>query len=78
MDMDTEEMAKHIKAASGSQGNLDEKIRVFNNALTSSLDAVAPVQTKQVTIHSTVPWFTDDARHLKNMYEEKGGHLEEI
>ena len=34
-DIDTEEMAKHIKAASGSEGNLDERARDFNNALTS-------------------------------------------
>ena len=70
-------MAIHIKATSGNEGNLDEKVRDFNNALTSSLDAVAPVQTKQITIRRTFPWFTD-ARDLKKMYEEKGGHLEEI
>ena len=64
-DIDTVEMAKHIKAASGSEGNLDERVRDFNNALTSSLDVVAPVQTKQITIWRTVPWFTDDARDLK-------------
>ena len=64
-DIDTEEMAKHIRVASGSEGNLDERVRDFNNALTSSLDAVAPVQTKQITIWRTVPWFTDDARDLK-------------
>ena len=66
-DIDTEEMAKHIKAASGCEGNLDERVREFNNALTSSLNAVAPVQTKQITIQRTVPWFTDDARELKNV-----------
>ena len=26
---------------------------------------VAPLQTKQITIRRTVPWFTDDARDLK-------------
>ena len=66
-DIDTEEMAKHIKVASGSEGNLDERVRDFNNALTSSLNAVAPVQAKQITIWGTVPWFTDDARDLKNV-----------
>ena len=60
-------MAKHIKAASGSEGNLDERMRDFNNAITSSLSAVAPAQTKQITIWRTVPWFTDDARDLKNV-----------
>ena len=71
-------MAKHIRVASHSEGNLDKKVRDFDNALTSSLDAVAPVQTKQIMIWRTVPWFTDDARDFKKMYEEKGGHLEEI
>ena len=77
-DIDTEEMTKHMKAASGSEDNLDERVRDFNNALTCSLNAVAPVQTKQITIWRTVPWFTDDAKDLKKMYEKKGGHLEEI
>ena len=65
IDIDTEEMAKHIKVASCSEGNLDEKVRDFDNALTSSLNAVAPIQTKQIIIWRTVPWFTDDARDLK-------------
>ena len=43
-------MAKHIKAAISSEGNLDDRVRNFNNALTSSLDVVAPVQIKQITI----------------------------
>ena len=60
-------MAKHIRVVSHSEGNLDEKARDFDNALTGSLDAVAPVQTKQITIWKTVPWFTDDARYLKNI-----------
>ena len=64
-DIDTEEMAKCIKATPGSEGNLDERVKDFNNALTSSLNAVAPFQTKQITICRTVPWFTDDARDLK-------------
>ena len=49
-NIDTEEMAKHIKAATSSEGNLGNRVRNFNNALTSSLDVVAPVQTKQITI----------------------------
>ena len=61
-NIDTEEMAKHIREASGSEGNLDDRVRNLNSALTSSLDAVAPVQTKQITIQRTVPWYTDDAR----------------
>ena len=77
-DIDTEEMAKHTRVTSSSEGNLDEKVGDFDNALSSSLDAVALVQTKQITIWRTIPWFTDDARNLKKMYEEKGGHLEEI
>ena len=71
-------MAKHIKVTSCSEGNLDERVKDFNNALTSSLNAVAPLQAKQITIQRTVPWFTDDARDLKKMYEKKGGHLEKI
>ena len=63
-DIDPEEMAKHINVASGSESNLDERVKDFNNALTSSLNAVAPVQTKQITIQRTVPWFTDDGRDL--------------
>ena len=58
-------MAKHIRMASHSEGNLDENVRDFDNALTSSLNAVAPVQTEQITIQRTVPWFTDDASDLK-------------
>ena len=65
-NIDTEGMAKHIKVAIGSEGNLDDRVRNFNNALTSYLDVVAPVQTKQITIWRTVPWCTDDARDLKN------------
>ena len=64
-DIDTEEIAKHIKVASCSEGNLDERVKDFNNALTSSLNVVTPVQIKQITIQRTVPWFTDDARDLK-------------
>ena len=64
-DIDTEEMAKHIKVTSGSEGNLDERVKDLNNALTSSFNTVAPLQIKQITIHRTVPWFTDDARDLK-------------
>ena len=64
-DIDTEEMAKCIKVTSGSEGNLAERVKDFNNALTSSLNAVAPLQTKQITIQRMVPWFTDGARDLK-------------
>ena len=64
-DIDTEEMAKHIKVTSGSEGNLHERVKDFYNALTSSFNAVAPLQTKQITICRTVPWFMDDARDLK-------------
>ena len=64
-NIDTQEMAKHIKAATSSKGNLDDRVRNFNNALTGSLDVVAPVQTKHITIQRTVPWYTDDARDLK-------------
>ena len=67
MSIDTEEMARHIKAAISSEGNLDDRVRNFNNALASSLDVVAPVQTKQITIQRTVPWYTDDAKDLKNV-----------
>ena len=48
-----------------------KELRDFNNDLTSSLDSVAPVQTKQITVWRTVPWFTDDARDVKKMYEER-------
>ena len=48
-------MAKHIREASGSERNLDNRVTNFSNALTSFLDAVAPVQTKQITIWRTVP-----------------------
>ena len=58
-------MARHIKAAFRSEGNLDDRVRNFNNALASSLDVVAPVQTKQIIIQRTVPWYTDEARDLK-------------
>ena len=64
-NIDTEEMARHIKAAFRSEGNLDDRVRNFNNALASSLDVVAPVQTKQIIIQRTVPWYTDEARDLK-------------
>ena len=64
-NIDTEEMARHIKAAFRSEGNLDDRVRNFNNALASSLDVVAPVQTKQIIIRRTVPWYTDEARDLK-------------
>ena len=37
----------------------------FNNALINALNVYAPLQTKQIPIHRTVPWFTDDVRHLK-------------
>ena len=42
-----------------------KRVKDFNNALTSSLNAVAPLHTKEITICRTVPWFTDDARDLK-------------
>ena len=42
----------------------------FNNALINALNIYAPLQTKQITIHRTVPWFTDDVRELKNVLEE--------
>ena len=42
-NIDTEAMARHIKAAISSEGNLDDRVRNFNNALASSLDVVAPV-----------------------------------
>ena len=58
-------MAKHIKATSGSEGNLDESVKDFNSALTGSLNAVAALQTKQITIWRRVPCFMDDARDLK-------------
>ena len=32
-NIDTEEMARHIKAAYRSEGNLDDRVRNFNNAL---------------------------------------------
>ena len=58
-------MAKCIKATSSSEGNLDERIMDFNNALINALNVYAPLQTKQITIHRTVPWFSDDVRELK-------------
>ena len=64
-DIDIKEMAKCIKATSGSEGNLDERVMDFDNALINALNAFAPLQTKQITIHRTVPWFTDDVRELK-------------
>ena len=54
-DMDIEEMVKCIKATSGSEGNLDERVMNFNNALINALNAFAPLQTKQITIYRTVP-----------------------
>ena len=74
-DIDIEEMAKCIKATSSSEVNLDERVMDFNNALINALNTYAPLQTKQITIHRTVPWFTDDVRELKKMYEKKGCHL---
>ena len=76
-DIDIEEMAKCIKATSRSEGNLDERVTDFNNALINALNIYAPLQTKQITKHRTVPWFTDDVR-VKKIYEKKGGHLEKI
>ena len=58
-------MAKCIKATSGSEGNLDERVKDFNNALINSLNAFASLQTKQITICRTVPWFTDEVQDLK-------------
>ena len=71
-------MAKCIKVTSGNEGNLDERVKDFNNSLINSLNAFAPLQTKQITICRTVPWFTDEVRDLKKMYEKKGGNLEKI
>ena len=57
-------MAKCIKATSRSEGNLDERVMDFNNALINALNVYAPLQTKQITMCRTVPWFTDDIREL--------------
>ena len=63
-DIDIEQMARCIKTF-GSEGNLEERVTEINNALRNALNAFAPLQTKQITIHRTVPWFTDDVRELK-------------
>ena len=58
-------MAKCIKATSRRDGNLDEREMDFDKALINALNIHAPLQTKQITTHRTVPWFTDDVRELK-------------
>ena len=58
-------MAKCIKATFSSEGNLDERVMDFNNALINALNVYVPLKSKQITICTTVPWFTDDARELK-------------
>ena len=37
----------------------------FNKALINGLNIHAPLQTKQITIHRTFPWFRDDVTELK-------------
>ena len=46
-------------------------LEISINALTGSLDVVAPVQTKQITIRRTVPWYTDDVRDLKKFMRRR-------
>ena len=64
-DIDIEEIAKCIKATSRSEGNLDERVIDFNNSLINALNVYAQFKNKQITIHITVQWFTDDVRELK-------------
>ena len=64
-DIDIEEMGKCIKATSRSEGNLDERVMDFNNALINALNVHAPLQTKQITIRRTVPWFADDVKRVE-------------
>ena len=45
-DKDIEEMANCIKATSGIEDNLDERVKDLNNVLINSLNAFAPLQTK--------------------------------
>ena len=63
--MDIDRMANCIKATSRSDGNLDERVMDFDKALRNALNIHALLQTKQITICRTVPWFTDDVRELK-------------
>ena len=74
-------MAKCIKVTSGSEVNLDERVNDLNIALINSLNAFAPLQTKQITICRTVPWFTDEVKDLKkNIWHEgrpSGEHIKE-
>ena len=53
-DIDIELIAKCIKATSRSECNLDERVMNFNNALINALNAYAPLQTMQITVHRTV------------------------
>ena len=77
-DIDIEEMTKCIKATSSSEGNLDERVMDFNNALINALNVYAPLKSKQITIHRTVPWFTDDVRELKKYMRRREANRENI
>ena len=44
---------------------LDERVMDFDKAPRNALNIHAPLKTKQITTHRTVPWFTDDVRELK-------------
>ena len=77
-DVHIDKMAKCVKATSRRDGYLDERVLDLNKALINVLNIHAPLQTKQITIHRRVPWYTDEVRELKKIFEKKTGHLHKI
>ena len=45
--------------------NLDDMVEAFENKRSMSLDILAQVTTKQITIHTSNPWYTEDLREQK-------------
>lgn len=48
-----------------SSSSPNDLVNHYNNCLSSSLDALAPLKTRSVSFTHTAPWFTADLRQLK-------------
>lgn len=48
-----------------SSSSPNDLVNQYNNCLSSSLDALAPLKTRSVSFTHTAPWFTADLRQLK-------------
>ena len=56
----------------------DELVNAFEDQVQKALDKHAPERTKEITIRSTTPWFTNKVKEKRKQLEEERKYGENI